>query len=39
MKPVAGKPVFGIAPPRYLTEEVVEFVRRRMAATAPVTGR
>jgi hypothetical protein len=37
LKPVADKPVFRIAPPRYLTDEVVEFVRRRMTAAANLT--
>ena len=27
LKPVAGRPVFRIAPPAYVTEEIVEFVR------------
>jgi hypothetical protein len=40
LKPVADKPIFRIQPPRYLTEEVVEFVRRRMAAaTSNITVR
>jgi hypothetical protein len=30
LKPVAGRPVFRIEPPPYLTKEVVDFVRRRM---------
>jgi hypothetical protein len=30
LKPVAGKPVFRIAPPQYVTEEVVAFVRGRL---------
>src|SRR5271157_490221 len=28
LKPVAGKPMFGICPPQYVTPELVEFVRR-----------
>jgi hypothetical protein len=40
LKPVADKPIFRIHPPRYLTEDVVEFVRRRMAAaTSNITVR
>jgi molybdopterin-guanine dinucleotide biosynthesis protein len=31
LKPVAGRPVFRIAPPRYVTPEIVEFVRRFLA--------
>jgi len=27
LKPVAGRPVFRISPPQYVTAEVVEFVR------------
>ena len=34
LKPVAGKPVFRIVPPVYVTEEVADFVRRRMAGLA-----
>lgn len=30
LKPVAGRPVFRIVPPVYVTEEIVEFVRERM---------
>jgi hypothetical protein len=32
LKPVAGRPVFRIAPPPYVTEEMVEFVRGVVAA-------
>ncbi len=31
-KPVAGRPVFKIAPPPYVTGEIVDFVRARLAA-------
>ncbi len=31
LKPAAGKPVFRIRPPDYVTEEMVEFVRRQLA--------
>jgi hypothetical protein len=37
MKPVAGKPVFHIKPPRYVTAELLEFVRARIAH--PITSR
>jgi hypothetical protein len=30
LKPVAGKPVFRVEPPQYVSEDVVEFVRERM---------
>jgi hypothetical protein len=30
LKPVAGRPVFEIAPPEYVTAEIVEFVRKRL---------
>ena len=32
LKPVAGKPIFHIAPPPYVTPEIVEFVRERITA-------
>ena len=31
LKPVQGKPVFTISPPNYLTPEIVQFVRERVA--------
>lgn len=31
LKPVAGKPVFRISPPSYVTPEVIEFVRQRIS--------
>jgi hypothetical protein len=31
LKPVQGKPVFRIAPPAYVTDEIVQFVRNRIA--------
>jgi len=34
LKPVAGKPVFRIEPPAYVTQEIVEFVRRKLEAVA-----
>ncbi|MGA2695237.1 MAG: hypothetical protein ABSE92_04210 [Terriglobales bacterium] len=30
LKPAAGRPVFRVQPPEYVTEEIVEFVRGRM---------
>jgi len=33
MKPVAGRPLFRISPPQYLTPQVVEFVRERLRKT------
>jgi hypothetical protein len=30
LKPVAGRPIFHIEPPTYVSEEVVDFVRRRL---------
>jgi hypothetical protein len=32
LKPVAGKPVFRIRPPEYVTEEMVEFVRKAISS-------
>jgi len=32
LKPVANKPTFGIRPPQYVTPEIVEFVRGRVAS-------
>ncbi|MGH9576742.1 MAG: hypothetical protein ACRD3R_04820 [Terriglobales bacterium] len=32
LKPVAGKPVFRIHPPQYVTAEMVEFVRKKLRA-------
>ena len=34
LKPVANRPVFQIAPPKYLTEEIVEFVRAQLNTSA-----
>ena len=34
LKPVANRPVFQIAPPQYVTEEVVEFVRSKLNISA-----
>ena len=31
LKPVAGRPLFRISPPTYLTDEIVEFVRSRLS--------
>ena len=35
LKPVAGRPVFRIHPPPYLTPEIVAFVKSRVGADAP----
>ncbi len=32
LKPVAGRPVFRIRPPQYVTREIAEFVRRKLTA-------
>jgi hypothetical protein len=32
LKPVAGRPIFHICPPEYVTAEIVEFVRSRVSA-------
>lgn len=32
LKPVQGKPVFGITPPEYVTSEIADFVRHRLVA-------
>lgn len=32
LKPVAGRPIFNICPPEYVTTEIVEFVRSRVSA-------
>lgn len=34
LKPVGERPVFRIAPPPYLTQEIVEFVRKSLAGSA-----
>ena len=34
LKPVAGQPQFRITPPPYVTQEIIEFVRRSLAAAA-----
>lgn len=34
LKPVAGKPMFYVRPPQYVTPEMVEFVRARLASPA-----
>jgi molybdopterin-guanine dinucleotide biosynthesis protein len=39
LKPVAKRPIFRIRPPRYVTPEIVEFVRTSLAVTdSPRTG-
>jgi len=32
---IAGKPVFRIAPPQYVTAEIAEFVRKKVSSAAP----
>jgi len=32
LRPVANKPIFRMAPPQYVTPELVEFVREKLAA-------
>ena len=32
LKPIAGRPLFGIRPPSYVTAEVTEFVRVRLSS-------
>jgi hypothetical protein len=39
LKPVAGKPVFRVRPPEYVTPEIVEFVRERIAATRELSAK
>jgi hypothetical protein len=34
LKPIAGRPVFTISPPPYVTAEIIEFVRSRLAGGA-----
>jgi hypothetical protein len=36
LKPVADRPIFRIAPPPYLTPEIVEFVRAKLTSTSPI---
>lgn len=37
LKPVAGRPIFEIHPPEYVTKEIVEFVRRRVSEAESLT--
>jgi hypothetical protein len=39
LKPVADRPVFRIAPPPYVTSEIVEFVRLKLASTHGIADR
>lgn len=40
LKPVAGRPIFHIQPPQYVTPEIVDFVRAKLfALTSPNTSR
>jgi molybdopterin-guanine dinucleotide biosynthesis protein len=34
LKPVAGRPIFRITPPPYVTPEIVDFVQSRLSATS-----
>jgi molybdopterin-guanine dinucleotide biosynthesis protein len=34
LKPVAGRPVFRVEPPKYVSDELVEFVREKLVSTA-----
>jgi hypothetical protein len=36
LKPVAGRPIFRIQPPKYVTPEIVEFVRAKLNADSSV---
>jgi hypothetical protein len=36
LKPVADRPIFRIAPPPYLTPEIVEFVHAKLTSTSPI---
>jgi hypothetical protein len=38
LKPVQGKPTFRISPPKYVTPEMVEFVRARLESRAKTAG-
>ena len=37
LKPVEQRPIFRIRPPEYATAELVQFVRRKLGAPAPIT--
>ncbi|MGE5110118.1 MAG: hypothetical protein ACM3JB_04610 [Acidobacteriaceae bacterium] len=39
LKPAAGKPVFGVEPPKYVSCELVEFVKQKLLTTAPEASR
>lgn len=38
LKPVAGRPMFEITPPPYVTPEIADFVRTRLAKSAAIRG-
>jgi hypothetical protein len=38
LKLIRGKPLFRVSPPRYVSEEIVEFVRERLASARPHRG-
>lgn len=37
LKPVAERPVFRVRPPEYVTDEIVQFVRTKVAGVSPIT--
>src|SRR5208337_5632855 len=39
LKPMANRPVFLITPPEYVTQEIVEFVRKALVPRNPVARR
>lgn len=38
LKPISGRPMFEITPPPYVTPEIAEFVRTRLAKSAAIRG-
>jgi hypothetical protein len=38
LKPVAGRPMFRVRPPEYLTPEIIEFVRHKLTAPSITSG-
>jgi hypothetical protein len=39
LKPVANRPIFRIAPPNYVTQEIVSYVRSKLPSASPATER
>ena len=37
LKPVANRPIFRIAPPNYVTQEIVSYVRSKLPSASPAT--